>query len=234
MFFLIHSMIPLQLFLITCVCAFTSGTLLSCFLHQVSVLQVFSGSDEEKRWILSVKCGKFISEDAYFVTTVKHWKYVFEFCLCGQPEFVNVCFWFIPPSLRGKEGNADYQKKMANVSFCVPLVKLWLNIEASAFKISDSFFYISHIFIWLNAAYLLKEDILFWIIQIKYVLPIGSSNNQGAYDETRHPDGRLPASWRHGQLFPRDCLFPTCFTQRHGLLPWWNSTTWKWSVTNWS
>uniref|UniRef100_A0A3Q3W3Y1 Uncharacterized protein n=1 Tax=Mola mola TaxID=94237 RepID=A0A3Q3W3Y1_MOLML len=23
----------------------------------------------------------------------------------GQPVFVNLCFWFIPPSLRGKEGN---------------------------------------------------------------------------------------------------------------------------------
>lgn len=59
------------------------------------------------------------------------------------------------------------------------------------------------------------------------VLLIGSSNNQGAHDETRHFDGGISASWRHGQLFPGDCLFPTCFTQRHGLLSSWNRTTWK-------
>lgn len=40
-------------------------------------------------------------------------------CLCGQPEFVNVCFWFIPPSLRGKEGTEDYQEKLAKVSLSV-------------------------------------------------------------------------------------------------------------------
>uniref|UniRef100_A0A3Q1FH04 Cysteine sulfinic acid decarboxylase n=1 Tax=Acanthochromis polyacanthus TaxID=80966 RepID=A0A3Q1FH04_9TELE len=37
-----------------------------------------------------------------------------------DPEFVNVCFWFIPPSLRGKEGNADYQDRLAKVA---PTVK---------------------------------------------------------------------------------------------------------------
>lgn len=34
-----------------------------------------------------------------------------------QPDFVNVCFWFIPPSMRGKEENADYWGKLAKVSF---------------------------------------------------------------------------------------------------------------------
>uniref|UniRef100_A0A8B9KGZ0 Cysteine sulfinic acid decarboxylase n=1 Tax=Astyanax mexicanus TaxID=7994 RepID=A0A8B9KGZ0_ASTMX len=37
-----------------------------------------------------------------------------------QPQFVNVCFWFIPPSLRGKENSADYQDKLAKVA---PLIK---------------------------------------------------------------------------------------------------------------
>uniref|UniRef100_A0A4W6FKX1 Cysteine sulfinic acid decarboxylase n=1 Tax=Lates calcarifer TaxID=8187 RepID=A0A4W6FKX1_LATCA len=34
--------------------------------------------------------------------------------------FVNVCFWYIPPSLRGKEGNADYQDRLAKVA---PVIK---------------------------------------------------------------------------------------------------------------
>ncbi|XP_037540409.1 cysteine sulfinic acid decarboxylase [Nematolebias whitei] len=38
------------------------------------------------------------------------------FHLLSEPEFVNVCFWFVPPSLRGREGNADYQNKLANVA----------------------------------------------------------------------------------------------------------------------
>ncbi|XP_013856367.1 cysteine sulfinic acid decarboxylase, partial [Austrofundulus limnaeus] len=45
------------------------------------------------------------------------------FHLVCEPEFVNVCFWFIPPSLRGKEGNADYQNKLAKVSFCIELLQ---------------------------------------------------------------------------------------------------------------
>ncbi|CAB1423829.1 unnamed protein product [Pleuronectes platessa] len=42
------------------------------------------------------------------------------FHLLGEPEFVNVCFWYIPPSLRGKEGDADYQDRLAKVA---PVVK---------------------------------------------------------------------------------------------------------------
>lgn len=42
------------------------------------------------------------------------------FCLLHEAEFVNVCFWFIPPSIRGKEGNADYQDRLAKVA---PLIK---------------------------------------------------------------------------------------------------------------
>ncbi|KAM6929359.1 cysteine sulfinic acid decarboxylase-like [Lycodopsis pacificus] len=42
------------------------------------------------------------------------------FHLLHEPEFVNVCFWFIPPSMRGKEGNADYQDRLAKVA---PVIK---------------------------------------------------------------------------------------------------------------
>ncbi|XP_068606814.1 cysteine sulfinic acid decarboxylase [Brachionichthys hirsutus] len=42
------------------------------------------------------------------------------FNLLHEPEFVNVCFWFIPPSMRGTEGDATYQDKLAKVA---PVVK---------------------------------------------------------------------------------------------------------------
>ncbi|KAK1893540.1 Cysteine sulfinic acid decarboxylase [Dissostichus eleginoides] len=42
------------------------------------------------------------------------------FHLLWEPEFLNVCFWFIPPSMRGKEGDADYQDRLANVA---PVIK---------------------------------------------------------------------------------------------------------------
>uniref|UniRef100_A0A3Q3LBI1 Cysteine sulfinic acid decarboxylase n=1 Tax=Mastacembelus armatus TaxID=205130 RepID=A0A3Q3LBI1_9TELE len=42
------------------------------------------------------------------------------FQLLAEPEFVNVCFWYIPPSLRGKEGNADYHDRLAKVA---PVIK---------------------------------------------------------------------------------------------------------------
>uniref|UniRef100_A0A8P4KNN3 Cysteine sulfinic acid decarboxylase n=1 Tax=Dicentrarchus labrax TaxID=13489 RepID=A0A8P4KNN3_DICLA len=42
------------------------------------------------------------------------------FHLLRDPEYVNVCFWFIPPSMRGKEGNADYQDRLAKVA---PVIK---------------------------------------------------------------------------------------------------------------
>lgn len=33
----------------------------------------------------------------------------------SQPEFVNVCFWFVPPSLRGKQETPDYSERLAKV-----------------------------------------------------------------------------------------------------------------------
>ncbi|XP_023689811.1 cysteine sulfinic acid decarboxylase isoform X1 [Paramormyrops kingsleyae] len=42
------------------------------------------------------------------------------FQLLNEPEFVNVCFWFIPPSLRGKQNIKDYQERLSKVA---PVIK---------------------------------------------------------------------------------------------------------------
>ena len=33
-----------------------------------------------------------------------------------KPEFVNICFWYIPPSLRGCQDEADYNEKLDKVT----------------------------------------------------------------------------------------------------------------------
>lgn len=33
-----------------------------------------------------------------------------------QPEFLNLCFWFVPPSLRGRQGCADFGQRLGKVS----------------------------------------------------------------------------------------------------------------------
>ncbi|KAM8801261.1 cysteine sulfinic acid decarboxylase isoform 2-T3 [Rhynchonycteris naso] len=38
------------------------------------------------------------------------------FELVMEPEFVNVCFWFVPPSLRGKQESLDYSERLAKVA----------------------------------------------------------------------------------------------------------------------
>lgn len=40
----------------------------------------------------------------------------------SQPEFVNVCFWFVPPSLRGKKESPDYSERLSKVGFLPALV----------------------------------------------------------------------------------------------------------------
>uniref|UniRef100_A0A9J7YE14 Cysteine sulfinic acid decarboxylase n=1 Tax=Cyprinus carpio carpio TaxID=630221 RepID=A0A9J7YE14_CYPCA len=42
------------------------------------------------------------------------------FKLVCKGHFVNVCFWFIPPSLRGKENSPDYQERLSKVA---PVIK---------------------------------------------------------------------------------------------------------------
>ncbi|NXD18522.1 CSAD decarboxylase, partial [Nothocercus nigrocapillus] len=38
------------------------------------------------------------------------------FQLVLEPEFINLCFWFVPPSLRGQEGSAGYWSQLGKVS----------------------------------------------------------------------------------------------------------------------
>ncbi|KAM5289410.1 cysteine sulfinic acid decarboxylase isoform 1-T1 [Ctenodactylus gundi] len=38
------------------------------------------------------------------------------FELVVEPEFVNVCFWFVPPSLRGKQDSPEYSQKLSRVA----------------------------------------------------------------------------------------------------------------------
>ncbi|XP_027766478.1 cysteine sulfinic acid decarboxylase-like [Empidonax traillii] len=33
-----------------------------------------------------------------------------------EPEFINVCFWFIPPSLRGREESPEFWEKLGKVA----------------------------------------------------------------------------------------------------------------------
>ena len=39
------------------------------------------------------------------------------FKLVNEPQFTNICFWYLPPSLRGHEHNSDYEKKLHQVCF---------------------------------------------------------------------------------------------------------------------
>ncbi|XP_058529785.1 cysteine sulfinic acid decarboxylase isoform X3 [Ochotona princeps] len=42
------------------------------------------------------------------------------FELIMEPEFLNVCFWFVPLSLRGQQGSPDYDQRLAKVA---PILK---------------------------------------------------------------------------------------------------------------
>lgn len=42
------------------------------------------------------------------------------FQILNEPEFVNLCFWYKPPSLRGKEQSEDYEERLAKVA---PVIK---------------------------------------------------------------------------------------------------------------
>ncbi|XP_026962212.1 cysteine sulfinic acid decarboxylase isoform X2 [Sagmatias obliquidens] len=56
-------------------------------------------------------------ETRYLVEELKK-RETFE--LVMEPEFVNVCFWFVPPSLREKKGSPDYGERLATVA---PILK---------------------------------------------------------------------------------------------------------------
>uniref|UniRef100_H3BAS0 Cysteine sulfinic acid decarboxylase n=1 Tax=Latimeria chalumnae TaxID=7897 RepID=H3BAS0_LATCH len=57
------------------------------------------------------------SNTSYLVNEMKKRK---GFQLFLEPEFVNLCFWYIPPSLQGQEMNEDFQKKLNKVA---PVIK---------------------------------------------------------------------------------------------------------------
>lgn len=59
------------------------------------------------------KCFKYTETDELFFYLLNFSIFVSN----AQPQFVNICFRFIPPSMRGKEGNADYQERLAKVGF---------------------------------------------------------------------------------------------------------------------
>ncbi|XP_042310664.1 cysteine sulfinic acid decarboxylase isoform X2 [Sceloporus undulatus] len=42
------------------------------------------------------------------------------FQLVIEPEFINLCFWYVPPSLRGQEGQTDYSLQLGKVA---PVIK---------------------------------------------------------------------------------------------------------------
>ncbi|KAM6154010.1 cysteine sulfinic acid decarboxylase isoform 1-T1 [Erethizon dorsatum] len=50
------------------------------------------------------------------------------FELVMEPEFVNVCFWFVPPSLRGKQESPDYSQRLSQVA---PVLKERMMKEGS-------------------------------------------------------------------------------------------------------
>ncbi|XP_041438528.1 cysteine sulfinic acid decarboxylase isoform X2 [Xenopus laevis] len=42
------------------------------------------------------------------------------FCLIMEPEFVNLCFWYVPPSLRDQQDSPDYWQRLGKVA---PVIK---------------------------------------------------------------------------------------------------------------
>lgn len=104
---------------------------------------------------------------------------------------MNVCFWFVPPSLRGKENDTDYQDKLAKVS---P---------------------------WRIPEYLFTQYVLLFDERILNIIscPPGGTTDQGTHDETWLYDGGLSASGGSSQFFPHGHPFSPTATQRLGLLP---------------
>jgi len=53
--------------------------------------------------------------DAEYFTQLIRQREGFQLVL-DQPEFVNICFWYIPPSLRGHQNDQDYKEKLNKVA----------------------------------------------------------------------------------------------------------------------
>ncbi|KAF7240256.1 Cysteine sulfinic acid decarboxylase, partial [Varanus komodoensis] len=45
------------------------------------------------------------------------------FQLVIEPEFINLCFWYVPPSLRGQEGCTDYSLRLGKASIEKPALE---------------------------------------------------------------------------------------------------------------
>lgn len=140
-------------------------------------------------------------------------------CVYGQPEFVNVCFWFVPPSMRGKERSADYQDKLAKVSFCFQSLHLkhkhtFVFVVQPLYHLWFVCFVNNHEHHYFHAVYFLPLT-----VPIHFTLLLtGSSSHQGADDEKRYYDGWVPTFGKQGQLFPHGCGVSTGLPERHGFL----------------
>lgn len=66
---------------------------------------------------LAERVEKAFSMTRYFADEIKKRE---GFQLLCEPEFVNTCFWYIPPSLREKENSADYKDRLSKVA---PVIK---------------------------------------------------------------------------------------------------------------
>lgn len=118
--------------------------------------------------------------------------------------------------MRGKEGSADYQDRLAKVSFCIAIEIFYLLPSVALLKkiqvppsSSICYFY---------AAPLNLTVICVCLCFFMIFLLLGSSGHQGAHDETRHYDGGLPTFGEQGQLFPRGCFLSAGYPERYGLL----------------
>lgn len=51
------------------------------------------------------------------------------FKLIQDPECTNVCFWYIPPSLRGQEETPEWLDKLAKVKFLLPVFSVYMYLK---------------------------------------------------------------------------------------------------------
>lgn len=116
-----------------------------------------------------------------------------------QPEFINLCFWFIPPSLRGQDSSPEFWDKLGKVSpeFQIPTPSPHQNSPPNPKKSPK-----------------IKTKIL-----PKWCFPLGGPSHQGKDDPEGLHDGGIPTPWIPGQLLPADYHQSCCHSPGPGLLP---------------
>uniref|UniRef100_A0A3Q3WFH9 Uncharacterized protein n=1 Tax=Mola mola TaxID=94237 RepID=A0A3Q3WFH9_MOLML len=68
--------------------------------------QHFASWNPHKMLVAGPPCSALLLRDTtVWISIATYLFHTSSFIQHGQPVFVNLCFWFIPPSLRGKEGN---------------------------------------------------------------------------------------------------------------------------------